>query len=105
MSRPVSSPCAPAAGWSVIASMPVISVRHSLSVFIMRNALRLVRMPVGQAIKPGDYFVHPWVVLHGAGAQRIHTEINGVVPGRKAREVTDDFDLAYLGHVAQVLSF
>ncbi len=50
-------------------------------------------------------FIHPRVVLHGAGAQRIHAEIDGVVPGGKAGEVADDFDLAHFRHVAQIFSF
>ncbi len=30
----------------------------------------------------------------GAGAERVHTEINCVVPGGKTREVADYFDFA-----------
>ena len=37
------------------------------------------------------------VVLHGAGAQRIHAVIDGVVPGGEAREVADGFHLADFG--------
>ena len=39
-------------------------------------------------------FVDARVVLHGAGAQRIHAEIDGVVPGGEAREVADGFHFA-----------
>ena len=35
---PVSSPCAPAAGCSVTASMPVISIKHLESTFMISNA-------------------------------------------------------------------
>ena len=38
--------------------------------------------------------VDPRVVLHGAGTQRIHAVIDGVVPGGKAREMADGFHLA-----------
>ena len=71
----------------------------------LRNLLRLVGMSVGQAFEARDHFVHARVVLHGARAQRIHAEIDGVVPGGKPGEVADDFDLADFGHVAQVFSF
>jgi len=58
--------------------------------------LRVVR-PDGDAVEPGDEFVHARVVLHRAGTQRIHAQVNRVVPRRKAREVANDFDLAHLG--------
>src|SRR5579864_4436215 len=54
-------------------------------------------MAVGQAFKAGHRLVHPRVVLHGAGPQRVHAQINGAVPGGKAGEVADDFDFADLG--------
>ena len=47
----------------------------------LRNLLRLIRMAIGNAIEPRYHFVHTRVVLHGAGAERIHAEIDGVVPG------------------------
>ena len=71
----------------------------------LRNLLRLVGMAVGDAVQPRHDFVHPRVVLHRAGAERIHAEIDGVIPGGKAREVADDFDLAHFGHVAEISSF
>src|SRR6266403_6329515 len=49
------------------------------------------------AIKPGHEFIYARVVLHRAGAQRIHTQVNGVVPRRKAREVAENFDLTHFG--------
>ena len=72
------------------------------------NALRErfgpVGMRLGQALDARDKFVHARVVLHGAGAERIHAEVDGVVPGGEAREVADDLDLAELreqaGHLA-----
>src|SRR5437660_2141141 len=60
----------------------------------LRNLLWLVRMTVGNSLKARNHFVHARVVLHGAGAERIHTEIDSVIPGGQAREMTNDFDLA-----------
>src|SRR2546428_680036 len=51
----------------------------------------------GDPIKTGYEFIDARVVLHCAGAQRIHTEVDGVVPRRKAREVPEYFDLAHFG--------
>src|SRR5437899_11860467 len=51
----------------------------------------------GDPIKTGYEFIDARVVLHCAGAQRIHTEVDGVVPRRKAREVAENFDLAHFG--------
>ena len=45
--------------------------------------------------KPRHHFVDARIVLHGAAAQRIHAEIDGVVPSREPREVADDFNLAH----------
>jgi hypothetical protein len=52
----------------------------------------------------GYSFVHAAVVLHRAASERIHAQINGVVPGGEPREVADDFDLAQLRHDAKVLT-
>ncbi len=68
------------------------------------NALRLIGVRVGQPGQTRGELVDARVVLHGARAQRIHAVIDGVVPGGHAGEVADDFDLAHLGHVAQVLA-
>ncbi len=102
---PVNSPWAPAAGCSVIASMPVISSKQRCSRSIdFENALRQrlgpVGMRLGQPFDAGHKLVHARVVLHGARAQRIHAEIDGVVPCGEAREVANDFDLAQLGELA-----
>jgi hypothetical protein len=53
-------------------------------------------MGLGEAFNAGDELVDARVVLHGAGAERVHAEVDGVVPGGEAREVADDFDLAQL---------
>ena len=63
---------------------------------------RLVRMRFGDAFEAGDEFVDPRVVLHGAAAQRIHAEIDGIVPGGEAGEVANDLDLAQLRHQSQI---
>ncbi len=60
----------------------------------LRKLLRLVRMLGGDAVEPGDEFIDARVVLHGAGTERIHAEVDRVVPGGEAREVADDFDFA-----------
>ncbi len=70
----------------------------------LADALRLIRMRLGQSHQPRDVLVHARVVLHGARAQRIHAVIDRVVPGGDAREVADDLDLADLGHLAQVFA-
>ena len=106
---PVNSPCAPAAGCRVMASMPVISMQAALEqVDDFEDALGervgAVGMGFGEALDAGDELVDARVVLHGAGAERIHAEIDGVVPGGEAREVADDLDLAQLGELRVCLS-
>ena len=63
----------------------------------LRQRFRLIRMRPGQAFGARHQFVDPRVVLHGAGTQRIHAVIDGVVPGGKAREVADGFHFAHFG--------
>ena len=101
-SRPVSSPCAPAAGSSV----PRIHARNfgeaiqqQLQNFqaALREFLRLVGMLGGDAVQARDEFVYPRVVFHRAGAERVHAEVNRVIPRGKPREVADHFDLADFG--------
>ena len=70
----------------------------------LRNLLRLVGVAVGQTFEARHHFVDARVVFHGAGAEGIHAKIDGVVPGRHAGEVADDFDLADFGHVAKVFA-
>src|SRR6185312_4204684 len=50
----------------------------------------LVGVRVGDAFEAGDGLVDAWVVLHGAGAKRIHAEVDRVVPGGEAGGVADD---------------
>ena len=51
----------------------------------------------GEAVEARDEFVDARVVFHGAGAERIHAEVNRVIPGGEAREVADHFDFADFG--------
>ena len=70
----------------------------------LRDFFRLIRMSIGQAFEAGNKFVNPRIVFHGARAKRIHAEVDRVVPGREACEVTDDLDLAHLRHEAEVIT-
>ena len=63
----------------------------------LRERFRLIGMRFGDAFQARDELVDARVVLHGAGAERIHAEIDRVVPGGEAREVADDLDLGELG--------
>ncbi len=62
----------------------------------LRVLLGLIGMGFGDRVEAGDDLVDPRVVLHGAGAERIHAVIDRVIPGGEAGEVADDFDLADL---------
>ena len=70
----------------------------------LREALGLVGVGFGDALEAGDELVDAAVVLHGAGAERIHAEVDGVVPGGHAGEVADELDLGELGHDAEVFA-
>jgi hypothetical protein len=54
-------------------------------------------MGQGDTGDTGDSFVELGIVLHGAGAQRVHAQIDVVVPGGESREVANDFHFADLG--------
>jgi len=60
----------------------------------LRQFLRLGRVFGREAGQPRNMLVHPRVVFHGAGAEWVHSQINGVIPRGKTREVTDYFDFA-----------
>ena len=60
----------------------------------LREFLRLVGMLGGDAVQARDEFVHARVVLHRAGPQRVHAQIDRVIPGGQAREVAHHFDFA-----------
>src|ERR1700722_2244789 len=51
----------------------------------------------GEAFETRDEFVDARIVFHGAGTQRIHSEINRVIPGGKTGEMANDFDFADFG--------
>ena len=51
----------------------------------------------GEAFEARDEFVDARVVFHGAGAERVHAQIDRVIPGGKAGEVADHFDFADFG--------
>ncbi len=62
----------------------------------LRKLLRLIRMLRRNSIQPRHKLIHPRVVFHRARTQRIHPQINRVIPGRKPREVPDHLDLTNL---------
>ena len=56
----------------------------------------LIRMRPGETLRARDEFIDARVVLHGAGSERIETEIDGVIPGGETSEVAEGFELADL---------
>ena len=68
----------------------------------LRELLRLIRMLGGHAFQARDVFVDARIVFHGAGAQRIHAQVDGVVPGGEPREVADHLDLAHFGEALEI---
>ena len=54
-----------------------------------------------EAVDARHALVEPRVVLHRARAERVHPEIDRVVPRREPREVADDVDLADFGQPAR----
>src|SRR5260370_40729198 len=63
-----------------------------------------MRMGPGEAFGARHQFVDPRVVLHGAGTERIHAVIDGVVPGGKAGAVADGLYLADFGEAFDFLA-
>ena len=47
----------------------------------LRQRFRLIRMRPRQTFRARHEFVHARIVFHGAGSQRVHAVIDGVVPG------------------------
>ena len=73
---PVSSPCAPAAGWSVTAAMPLISHEPLLELpeqleRALGDRVGRQRVELGEAGQAGGPLVDLGVVLHGARAERV----------------------------------
>ena len=107
---PASSPCAPAAGWSVTRSMPLSSASCLLELASTARA-RPARASAGwsgcaareagQARRP---LVDLRVVLHRAGAERVEAEVDRDVPGREPREVAHHLDLGDLRQPGQVVA-
>ena len=73
-----------------------LDARHYLHA-TLREGFRLIRMRPRQTFGACHQFVDPRVVLHGAGAQRVHAVIDGVIPGGEAREVPDGLHFADFG--------
>ena len=69
----------------------------------LRERFGLVRMRLCQALKSCHRLIDAGVVLHRARAQRIHPQIDRIVPRRQASEVADDLNLAQLGHGAKIV--
>ena len=63
----------------------------------LRKFDRLIGMLGAEAVEARYEFVYARIVFHGAGAERIHAQINRVIPGGEAREVANDFDFADFG--------
>ena len=98
---PVNSPCAPAAGCKrdcVHAGDLEQAALQQIEDFenALRQRVRPVGMRLGQTLDARHKLVHARVVLHRARAERIHAEIDRVVPSGEAREVANDLDLAQL---------
>ena len=73
---------------------PLLQGVHQIEV-ALDGIFRLERVGVGEArIAAGD-FVDLWVVLHGTGAQRVQTEVNGIIFLGEAGEVAHN---AHLGN-------
>src|SRR4026208_1308118 len=60
-------------------------------------------MKVGESCNPRDFFIESRVVLHRARAQRVHAEIDRVVPGGHANEVTYHVDFADFRHAFEIV--
>ena len=60
----------------------------------LRELLRLQRVLGRDAVEACDEFIYARVVFHGAGTERIHAEVDRVIPRGEAREMAEDFDFA-----------
>ena len=101
MRIPVSSPWAPAAGWSVTARIPLISASASSSSqrswSVPWATRRGERMEVGEAGQPGRPLVELRVPLHRARAERVEAGVDRVVELAQVDVVADDLGLVELG--------
>jgi hypothetical protein len=83
--------------------MPVISAslfqrRHHFQ-DSLRERFGLIGMRPGESFDARHLLVHARIVFHGAGAERIEAEIDGVVLRGEAREVADGFHFADFGEI------
>jgi len=60
----------------------------------LRKFLRLIGVLRCDSFEPRHKFIDARIVLHGAGTQRVHSQVNRVIPGGKTREVAEHLDLA-----------
>ena len=60
-------------------------------------------MKVCEARDARDTFVETRIVFHRARAQRVHAEVDRIVPGRHANEVTNHVDFADFGHAFEIV--
>ena len=65
----------------------------------LRERFGLVGMRFGDAFETRYVLVDARVVFHGAGAKRIHAEVDRVIPRRKPREVANHFDFTDFGEI------
>ena len=106
-STPVNSPWAPAAGCRVTLreardlGQHLLQLVHELQRALDRGGI-LERVDTGEAGIAGDRLVDLRVVLHRAGAERIHVDVDGVVLLADPGVMADDVDLADLGPVKAV---
>ena len=70
----------------------------------LRHGLGRERVPRREARQPRHLLVDARVVLHGAGAERVHVLIDREVQARESREVTRDLDLGDLGPSRDLLA-
>ena len=107
---PHSSPCAPAAGDSASAGMPVRVFSQCAKVSISSSApctlaCGLQRMQIGKAGQPRQLLVEPRVVLHRARAERVEAAVDRVVLLRQPGEMPHDLRLAEPGQADRPLPF
>ena len=69
----------------------------------LRVALVSERMKICEPCDTRDAFVEARVVLHRARAQRVHAEIDRIVPGGHANEVPNDVHFADFGHAFEIV--
>ena len=102
MRIPVSSPWAPAAGWSVTARIPLISASACLELpqeleRALGDLVGRERVERGEAGQAGRPLVELRVELHRARAERIEARVDRVVELRQVDVVADDLGLVELG--------